>query len=107
LVTGGLLAWPAEHVIDVACPGSTCRLRPGPAAGYSVKRSIFGLPDTGAAPPWHFSGHEGTPTERVPACQGDHNEEILMEIRLTAGQIDALILAGALIEPARDTVSVI
>ncbi len=55
------------------------------------------------APPWHFSGHDGTLTTQVPARQGEHNEEILKELGLTADQIDALTLTGALVEPARGT----
>jgi crotonobetainyl-CoA:carnitine CoA-transferase CaiB-like acyl-CoA transferase len=54
------------------------------------------------APPWHFSGHDGTLTTQVPARQGEHNEEILKEFGLTAEQIDDLTETGALIEPARE-----
>jgi len=53
------------------------------------------------APPWHFSGHDGTLTTQVPARQGEHNEEVLKEIGLTDDQIRALMETGALIEPAR------
>lgn len=55
------------------------------------------------APPWHFSGHHGTLSTQVPARQGEHNEEILKELGLTAEQIDALAETGALIEPARES----
>lgn len=53
------------------------------------------------APPWHFSGHDGTLAVQVPARQGEHNDEILKEVGLTGDQIDALRETGALIEPAR------
>ena len=56
------------------------------------------------APPWHFSGHDGTLTTQVPARQGEHNKEILKEIGLTTDQIDTLTKAGALIALARETV---
>jgi crotonobetainyl-CoA:carnitine CoA-transferase CaiB-like acyl-CoA transferase len=53
------------------------------------------------APPWHFSGNDGTLSTQVPARQGEHNEEILKEIGLTGDQIDVLVQTGALIEPGR------
>ncbi|WAC90390.1 CaiB/BaiF CoA transferase family protein [Mycobacterium sp. Aquia_213] len=54
------------------------------------------------APPWHFSGDDGILTTQVPARQGEHNEEILKELGLTADEIEALVKTGALIEPARE-----
>ena len=57
------------------------------------------------APPWHFSGHDGTLTPQLPARQGEHNEEILKELGYTADQIHALITSAALIEPARELIA--
>ncbi|WAJ46521.1 CaiB/BaiF CoA-transferase family protein [Mycobacterium sp. Aquia_216] len=59
------------------------------------------------APPWHFSGHAGPLATQVPAHQGEHNDEILKEIGLTADEIETLAKAGALVEPARETAGVV
>jgi crotonobetainyl-CoA:carnitine CoA-transferase CaiB-like acyl-CoA transferase len=56
------------------------------------------------APPWHFSGHDGTLMTQVPARQGEDNEDILKELGYTTDQIQALITTAALIEPARDLI---
>jgi crotonobetainyl-CoA:carnitine CoA-transferase CaiB-like acyl-CoA transferase len=52
------------------------------------------------APPWHFSDHDGSLSEQIPAHQGEHNEEILKELGCTDGQIQALKDKGALITAA-------
>jgi crotonobetainyl-CoA:carnitine CoA-transferase CaiB-like acyl-CoA transferase len=73
------------------------------AKGWVTTREVsdrHGGTITIPAPPWHFSGHDGTLTTQVPARQGEHNEEILKELGLTNDEIDALINSGALIEPA-------
>ena len=49
------------------------------------------------APPWHFSGHDGTLAEQIAAHQGEHNEEILKEIGCTDSEIQALKESGALV----------
>ena len=54
------------------------------------------------APPWHFSGHDGTLMPQLPARQGEDNEDILKELGYTADQIQALVSSAALIEPARE-----
>ena len=56
------------------------------------------------APPWHFSGHDGTLMPQLPARQGEDNEGILKELGYTTDQIQALITTAALIEPARDLI---
>jgi crotonobetainyl-CoA:carnitine CoA-transferase CaiB-like acyl-CoA transferase len=48
------------------------------------------------APPWHFSEHDGTLAEQIPARQGEHNEEILKELGCTDAEIQALKDCGAL-----------
>jgi crotonobetainyl-CoA:carnitine CoA-transferase CaiB-like acyl-CoA transferase len=76
------------------------------AKGWGVTREVsdrHGGSITIPAPPWHFSGHDGILTTQVPARQGEHNEEILKELGLTADEIQALVKTGALIEPARET----
>jgi crotonobetainyl-CoA:carnitine CoA-transferase CaiB-like acyl-CoA transferase len=57
------------------------------------------------APPWHFSGHDEALTPQTPAHQGEHNEEILKELGYTDDQMRALAQSGALIEPARETLT--
>jgi crotonobetainyl-CoA:carnitine CoA-transferase CaiB-like acyl-CoA transferase len=77
------------------------------AKGWVTTREVsdrHGGSITIPAPPWHFSGHDGGLTTQLPARQGEHNEEILKEIGLSADQIDTLAKTGALIEPARQTV---
>jgi crotonobetainyl-CoA:carnitine CoA-transferase CaiB-like acyl-CoA transferase len=49
------------------------------------------------APPWHFSEHDGTLAEQIPAHQGEHNEEILKELGCTDDEIQALKDSGALL----------
>lgn len=49
------------------------------------------------APPWHFSNHDGSLAEQIPAHQGEHNEEILKELGCTDDQIQELRTSGALI----------
>jgi crotonobetainyl-CoA:carnitine CoA-transferase CaiB-like acyl-CoA transferase len=74
------------------------------AKGWGVTREVpdrHGGSITIPAPPWHFSGHDATLAPQVPARQGEHNEEILKEIGLTADEIEALRTTGALVEPAR------
>ncbi|WP_025735697.1 CaiB/BaiF CoA transferase family protein [Mycobacterium genavense] len=74
------------------------------AKGWGVTREVsdrHGGSITIPAPPWHFSGHDDTLSSQLPARQGEHNEEILKEIGLTADEIEALVQSGALIEPAR------
>ena len=74
------------------------------AKGWVTTREVsdrHGGTITIPAPPWHFSGHDGPLTTQVPARQGEHNDEVLKELGLTADQIDALAATGALIEPAR------
>jgi crotonobetainyl-CoA:carnitine CoA-transferase CaiB-like acyl-CoA transferase len=56
------------------------------------------------APPWHFSGHEGTLMPQLPARQGEDNDDILKQLGYTTDQIQALITTAALIEPARDLI---
>jgi crotonobetainyl-CoA:carnitine CoA-transferase CaiB-like acyl-CoA transferase len=76
------------------------------AKGWGVTREVsdrHGGSITIPAPPWHFSGHDGTLTAQVPARQGEHNGEILKEIGLAADEIDALVQMGALVEPGRVT----
>jgi crotonobetainyl-CoA:carnitine CoA-transferase CaiB-like acyl-CoA transferase len=76
------------------------------AKGWVTTREVsdrHGGTITIPAPPWHFSGGDGTLTTQVPARQGEHNEEVLKEIGLTDDKIHALMDAGALIEPARET----
>jgi crotonobetainyl-CoA:carnitine CoA-transferase CaiB-like acyl-CoA transferase len=75
------------------------------AKGWVTTREVsdrHGGSITIPAPPWHFSGHDGTLTTQVPARQGEHNDEILKEIGLAADEIDALRTTSALIEPARE-----
>jgi crotonobetainyl-CoA:carnitine CoA-transferase CaiB-like acyl-CoA transferase len=48
------------------------------------------------APPWHFSEHDGTLAEQIPAHQGEHNEEILKELGCADAEIQALKDSGAL-----------
>jgi crotonobetainyl-CoA:carnitine CoA-transferase CaiB-like acyl-CoA transferase len=48
------------------------------------------------APPWHFSGHDGTLSDQIPAFRGEHNEEILKELGCTDSQIRDLRDSGAL-----------
>jgi crotonobetainyl-CoA:carnitine CoA-transferase CaiB-like acyl-CoA transferase len=77
------------------------------AKGWGVTREVsdrHGGSITIPAPPWHFSGHDGTLPAQVPARQGEHNGEILKEIGLAADEIDALVQMGALVEPGRVTV---
>ncbi|MEZ0351077.1 CaiB/BaiF CoA transferase family protein [Mycobacterium sp. pR1184] len=77
------------------------------AKGWGVTREVpdrHGGSITIPAPPWHFNGHDGTATTQVPARQGEHNEEILKEIGLTADEIEVLAKTGALVEPARESV---
>jgi crotonobetainyl-CoA:carnitine CoA-transferase CaiB-like acyl-CoA transferase len=50
------------------------------------------------APPWHFSAHDGSLTDQLPAHQGEHNEEILRELHLTDDDIKALRDSGALVD---------
>ena len=74
------------------------------AKGWVTTREVsdrHGGSITIPAPPWHFSGNDGTLSTQVPARQGEHNEEILKEIGLTGDQIDVLVQTGALIEPGR------
>jgi crotonobetainyl-CoA:carnitine CoA-transferase CaiB-like acyl-CoA transferase len=49
------------------------------------------------APPWHFSEHDGTLAEQIPAHQGEHNEEILKELGCADAEIQALKDSGALL----------
>jgi crotonobetainyl-CoA:carnitine CoA-transferase CaiB-like acyl-CoA transferase len=49
------------------------------------------------APPWHFSDHDGTLNDQIPALQGEHNDEILKELGCTDRQIRDLKDSGALI----------
>jgi crotonobetainyl-CoA:carnitine CoA-transferase CaiB-like acyl-CoA transferase len=49
------------------------------------------------APPWHFSDHDGTLNDQIPALQGEHNDEILKELGCTDSQIQDLKTSGALI----------
>jgi crotonobetainyl-CoA:carnitine CoA-transferase CaiB-like acyl-CoA transferase len=49
------------------------------------------------APPWHFSEHDGSLAEQIPAHQGEHNEEILKELGCTDSEIQALKDSGALL----------
>ena len=49
------------------------------------------------APPWHFSEHDGSLAEQIPARQGEHNEEILKELGCTDSEIQALKDSGALL----------
>ncbi|HZC90201.1 MAG TPA: CaiB/BaiF CoA-transferase family protein [Mycobacterium sp.] len=49
------------------------------------------------APPWHFSEHDGTLAEQIPAHQGEHNEEILKELGCADTEIQALKDSGALL----------
>ncbi|OBG19257.1 CaiB/BaiF CoA-transferase family protein [Mycobacterium sp. 852002-51057_SCH5723018] len=49
------------------------------------------------APPWHFSGHDGTLSDQIPALRGEHNEEILKELGCTNSQIQDLKDSGALV----------
>jgi crotonobetainyl-CoA:carnitine CoA-transferase CaiB-like acyl-CoA transferase len=49
------------------------------------------------APPWHFSDHDGSLTDQLPAYQGEHNQEILKELHRTDDDINALRRSGALI----------
>lgn len=49
------------------------------------------------APPWHFSGHDGTLNDQIAALQGEHNEEILKGLGCTDSQIPNFKDSGALI----------
>ena len=49
------------------------------------------------APPWHFSEHDGTLAEQIPAHQGEHNEEILKELGCADAEIQTLKDSGALL----------
>jgi len=74
------------------------------AKGWGTTREVsdrHGGNITIPAPPWHFSGHDGTLSPQAPARQGEHNEEVLKELGLTDDQIRALADAGALIQPGR------
>ncbi|MDP9843001.1 CaiB/BaiF CoA transferase family protein [Streptosporangium lutulentum] len=53
-------------------------------------------------PPWHFSaaGEPGS-SERVPARQGEHNDDVLRELGFDEGEIGSLRSLGALTEPSR------
>jgi crotonobetainyl-CoA:carnitine CoA-transferase CaiB-like acyl-CoA transferase len=57
------------------------------------------------AAPWHFSGHDDALMPQTPAHQGEHNEEILKELGYTDDQMRVLAQSGALIEPARETLT--
>jgi crotonobetainyl-CoA:carnitine CoA-transferase CaiB-like acyl-CoA transferase len=46
--------------------------------------------------PWHFSEDYGEP-ERLPARQGEHNEEVLEELGYDAAEIDSLRRRGVLV----------
>jgi crotonobetainyl-CoA:carnitine CoA-transferase CaiB-like acyl-CoA transferase len=52
------------------------------------------------APPWHFSDHDGTMADQLPAHQGEHNADILKELHRTDDDIIALRNSGALIGDA-------
>jgi crotonobetainyl-CoA:carnitine CoA-transferase CaiB-like acyl-CoA transferase len=80
------------------------------AKGWGVTREVsdrHGGSITIPAPPWHFSGHDGTLTTQVPARQGEHNDEVLKELGLTSDEIETLAKTGALIEPARATAGLV
>ncbi|MER5650900.1 CoA transferase [Streptosporangium sp. NPDC002524] len=57
-------------------------------------------------PPWHFSDgepgpSESGPPERVPARQGEHNNDVLRELGFDEGEIGSLRRLGVLVEPGR------
>ncbi|WP_329430560.1 CoA transferase [Streptosporangium sp. NBC_01495] len=53
-------------------------------------------------PPWHFGADgESSPPERVPARQGEHNDDVLRELGFDEGEIGSLRRLGALVEPGR------
>ena len=59
------------------------------ARGWVTTREVsdrHGGSITIPAPPWHFSGNDGTLSTQVPARQGEHNEEILKEIDMTVDE---------------------
>ena len=53
------------------------------------------------AAPWHFSLHNGSPVTQAPAFQGEHNQEILLELGYDMDDVETLTKLSALIEPAR------
>lgn len=52
--------------------------------------------------PWHFGGEPPAGDFPVPARQGEHNLEILLDLGLTGAEIEALEAAGALVQPRPD-----
>ena len=52
--------------------------------------------------PWHFSLDTAPPAPRVPALQGEHNEEVLAALGYSAAEVDHLRTQGALVQPGRE-----
>lgn len=50
--------------------------------------------------PWHFSKTNGGPETRVPALQGEHNDEVLGELGFSTEEISELRKTKALIQPS-------
>ncbi|WP_315705830.1 MULTISPECIES: CaiB/BaiF CoA-transferase family protein [unclassified Bradyrhizobium] len=54
--------------------------------------------------PWRFSQTSGEATKpRLPALQGEHNDEVLAELGFSAAEIEALRVAKALVQPNRNS----
>jgi crotonobetainyl-CoA:carnitine CoA-transferase CaiB-like acyl-CoA transferase len=73
------------------------------AQEWSATRSVsdrHGGTITVPGVPWHFSTDEGAAPERLPAYQGEHNEEVLRELGYDDAEIDDLRARGALTDPA-------
>jgi crotonobetainyl-CoA:carnitine CoA-transferase CaiB-like acyl-CoA transferase len=51
--------------------------------------------------PWHFSADTAEPVPQHPACQGEHNAEILKELGFDDATIADLTTRAALIQPSR------
>jgi len=52
--------------------------------------------------PWRFGGEPPAGDFPVPARQGEHNLEILLDLGLTVAEIEALEATGALVQPRPD-----
>ncbi|MGY4310238.1 crotonobetainyl-CoA:carnitine CoA-transferase CaiB-like acyl-CoA transferase [Bradyrhizobium sp. USDA 4369] len=52
--------------------------------------------------PWHFSQTNGDSSKpRLPALQGEHNDEVLLELGFSAEEIAKLRASNALVQPSR------